>query len=186
MKKRDRFTFLGSYYEMFKHLKTKKDQSLYINSILSAQFSLTKLEVLPEFSPSLQMALEAVSYQVNSSIDGYIKANSDLPPRGMGRVTPPLTPRKEEIEIEIEIEREGEENPPPPSFFNFNHYMDVLDYLKDNGESNKLIVVDFENIKVKVSTHGKAYNATTTYDLDRKQETRFLTYLMNNTKLLKG
>lgn len=104
MKQRDRFTFLRSYYEMFKHLKTKKDQALFINSILSAQFSCTKLEVLPEFSPSLQMALEAVSYQINSSIEGYTKHTEVLTPKQTPKPTPKATPKKKEIEIEIEEE----------------------------------------------------------------------------------
>jgi len=110
MKQRDHFTFLRSYYEMFKHLKTKKDQALFINSILSSQFLCKKIEVLPEFSPSLQMALEAVSYQVNSSIDGYIKQNGDLTPKHTPQPTPKKEKKKENIPkgIEIEIWKEWE------------------------------------------------------------------------------
>jgi len=73
-------------------------------------------------------------------------------------------------------------NSPPPTFKN---YMDVLDFLKDRGKDNFKINVVFEEIIVKVSEYGKAYNSKTMVDLDHNQETRFLTYLMNNPKELK-
>lgn len=64
----------------------------------------------------------------------------------------------------------------------FKNYMDVLEFLKSQGDKNKSIEVKFETMTVGVSTHGKAYNKKTMLDLDRQTETRFLTYLQNNTK----
>ena len=78
-------------------------------------------------------------------------------------------------------ERGGEET---ASSFNFKAYMDVLDYLQENDWKNKFIEVPFEDIIVLVSKYGKAYNKTNLQDLPRNQETRFLKYLMNNTKYL--
>jgi len=106
MKQREHFVFLQSYYKMFTHLKTKKDQALFINSILSAQFLCTKLEVLPEFSPSLQMALDAVSYQINSSIKGYTDKNGSLDSKGVDKPLPKKEKKKKNIPKGIEIEVE--------------------------------------------------------------------------------
>ncbi len=78
-------------------------------------------------------------------------------------------------------DKEGDKDTSP----SFGHYMDVLDFLRSNGNANSKIEVKFEDMTVKVSTLGKAYNKSNTNDLDRKQETRFLTYLMNNTEELK-
>ena len=73
-------------------------------------------------------------------------------------------------------------NSPPPSF---KSYMSVLEYLKDRGKENLNIEVSFEDITVKVSEYGKAYNSKSLNDLERNQETRFLTHLKNNIKELK-
>ena len=67
----------------------------------------------------------------------------------------------------------------------FKNYMNVLEFLGDRGKQNLLIEVKFEDIIVKVSEYGKAYDASTLKDLERRQETRFLTYLMNNIKEIK-
>ena len=95
MKQRQTFQFLRSYYEIFKRLKTKKDQALFIETLLKSQFLCEKVEINPKFSTSLQIALEGISYQINSSIDGYTKHNGDLTPKQTPNLPPNPPPKKE-------------------------------------------------------------------------------------------
>jgi len=182
---RKAFSFYRSHYEQMKLLDKTQVANITL-AICEVQFLEVNIDDIFFDDKMTQLVWTGIKHGVDASVKGYTnkKGNVSTPlARGSENVSTPLEQGEGEGEGEEKEEGEGERKSNQP--LSFNHYMDVLDYLKGNDWKNKSIEVSFEGIIVKVSTHGKAYNKKTTHDLDRQQETRFLTYLMRNPKEIK-
>lgn len=172
MDKRDSFIFYRSFFEAITILPNKERLKVF-DAIAEYSLNFKKIELTgtaKALFTLIQPQLEANNKRFISGSKAKRKQNgskTEANNNGNGNGN---------------VNGKGNVNIAPPSFGN---YMDVLDFLKSNNKANENIEVQFEDIVVKVSTHGKAYNNANLNDLDRNQETRFLTYLMNNTKELK-
>jgi len=176
MEKRDSFIFYRSFFESIKCLNQRERLKIYdaiceyslnddSHKLTGTAEGMFKL-ILPQLEANRKRFIngsKAKRKQNGSKPEANKNVNKNVNKNGNGD----SLPKEESL---------------PSTPLSFNHYMDVLDYLKGRGWRNKSIEISFESIIVKVSTHGKAYNKLTTHDLDRQQETRFLIYLMNNPK----
>jgi len=112
-------------------------------------------------------AKQKLANQANASFDKQDSANQAVTVNGTVTVTETVNGSGNVIQSPIPF---------------FKSYMDVKEFLEERGEANCSISVKLGDIIVKVSKHGKAYDAETIKDLDFKTETIFLKYLMNNTE----
>jgi uncharacterized phage protein (TIGR02220 family) len=111
--KRKAFNFLRSYFDVFNEIPTDKDKLEFLTSIINKQFLDEDPKGLGFIS---NLCYESQRHQIESSVNGWKRANKDTPLTTLG-TNPPTTPRtdpKEEEEQEKEkgeVQEEGEYTP---------------------------------------------------------------------------
>lgn len=167
---RDSFIFYRSFFEAISILSAKERVKVY-DAICDYSLNFTT----PQLTGTARALFTLIVPQLEANNKRFVSGS-----KAKRKQSGSKAEANKNDNVNVNVNGNGNVKNAPPLLF--NHYMDVLDYLKYRGADNKSIEVNFENIIVKVSEHGKPYNAKTTKDLDRIQETRFLTYLMNNTE----
>ena len=106
--KRKAFNFLRSYFDVLNEIPTDKDKLDFLTSIINKQFLDEDPKDLGFIS---NLCYESQRHQIESSVNGWKRANKDTPLTTPG-TNPPTTPRtdpKEEEEQEKEEVQEKEE-----------------------------------------------------------------------------
>ena len=174
---RETFVFYSSFYTSALHLP-KKERQEFLECVI--EYSINgELKEMPE--GIVRAMFESIKINIDKQLTNY---KNGAKPKRKGSESEAKPKRKANYkEKEKEKEKEKDEGKRPIPFF--KSYMDVLDFLKERGEANYNISIKLGDIIVKVSKYGKAYNSETMVDLGHREETIFLTYLMNNTEEIK-
>jgi len=152
--KRKAFNFLRSYFDVLNEIPTDKDKLDFLTSIINKQFLDEDPKDLGFIS---NLCYESQRHQIESSVNGWKRANKDTPLTTPG-TTPPTTPRtdpKEEEEKEKEKEEYTKAAALPFSFYN--------SLIKLGGE--KQLVSDW----LKVRKNKNATNSKTAFNGFKKQ-----------------
>ena len=113
--KRKAFNFLRSYFDVLNEIPTDKDKLDFLTSIINKQFLDEDPKDLGFIS---NLCYESQRHQIESSVNGWKRANKDTPLTTPG-TNPPTTPRtdpkeeeeKEKEKEEVQEKEEGEYTP---------------------------------------------------------------------------
>lgn len=145
--KRKAFNFLRSYFDVLNELKTDKDRLDFLLSIINKSF----LDQDPEnLNFLVNLCYESQRHQIESSVNGWKRANKDTPITTLGTNPPtnPTTDPKEEEEEVQEKEKEKDKSyiEKKESFINwFNQQKEVKTGKK--GKVSVLSSTDDNNLK---------------------------------------
>ena len=103
--KRKAFNFLRSYFDVFNEIPTDKDKLEFLTSIINKQFLDEDPKGLGFIS---NLCYESQRHQIESSVNGWKRANKDTPLTTLG-TNPPTTPRTDPKEEEVQEEVQEEE-----------------------------------------------------------------------------
>ena len=102
--KRKAFNFLRSYFDVLNELQNDKDRLSFLLSIINKSF----LDEDPkELNFIVNLCYESQRHQIESSVNGWKRANKDTPittPTTNPPTNPTTDPKEEEVEEEVEVQ----------------------------------------------------------------------------------